>query len=92
MRGSAAYGIAPNVGHVEDAGRSYVARLPEGPPMVLTDSAALIWEQVQMGDRASDIAGRVADAAGVPVEDIIDDVESFLDELVAHGVLVRHDA
>ena len=91
MRGSAAYGIAPNVGHVEDAGRSYVARLPEGPPMVLTDSAALIWAHVLAGGSVSDIAGRVADAVGIPAADIIGDVETFLDELVAHGVLVDHD-
>lgn len=91
MRGSAAYGVGPNVGHVHDAGRSYVARLPEGPPMVLTDSAALIWAQILGGGTGIDIAGRVADVAGVPVDDIVDDVESFLDELVAHGVLVRHD-
>ena len=91
MRGSAAYGIAPNVGHVDDAGRSYVARLPEGPPMVLEDSAALIWMQVVVGGTVSDIASRVADVAGTSAEDIISDVETFLDELVAHGVLVRHD-
>jgi hypothetical protein len=59
--------------------------------MVLTDSAALIWEQVLTGGTASDMAGRVADMAGVPVEDIIDDVVTFLDELVTHGVLVRHE-
>lgn len=91
MRGSAAYGIGPNVGHVNDSGRSFVARLPEGPPMVLTDSAALIWAQVNGGGTGSEIASRVAAAAGVPVEDIADDVESFLDELVAHGVLVHRD-
>ena len=91
MRGSAAYGIGPNVGHVHDAGRSYVARLPEGPPIVLTDSAALIWAQVLTGGTGSDIAGRVAAVAGIPAADIIGDVETCLDELVAHGVLVRHD-
>ncbi|HEY9494051.1 MAG TPA: PqqD family protein [Intrasporangium sp.] len=91
MRGSAAYGIAPNVGHVDDAGRSYVARLPEGPPMVLEDSAALIWMQVVVGGTVGDIASRVAVVAGISAEDIIGDVETFLDELVAHGVLVRHD-
>jgi len=91
VRGSAAYGIAPNVGHVDDAGRSYVARLPEGPPMVLEDSAALIWMQVVVGGTVGDIASRVAVVAGISAEDIIGDVETFLDELVAHGVLVRHD-
>ena len=91
MRGSAAYGIGPNVGHVHDAGRWYVARLPEGPPMVLTDTAALIWGHALGGGTRSEIAGRVAAAVGLPAGDIIDDVEAFLDELVAHGVLVRHD-
>ena len=91
MRSSAAYGIAANVGHVDDAGRAYVALLPEGPPMVLTDSAAMIWAEALPGGTVSAIAGRVAEAAGVPVGDIIEDVETFLDELVTHGVLVRSD-
>ncbi len=59
--------------------------------MLLEDSAGLIWVQVLAGGTVSDIAGRVADVAGTSVDDIIADVETFLDELVAHGVLVRHD-
>ena len=59
--------------------------------MVLTESAALIWAHALAGGTSCEIAGRVADAAGLRVDDIIADVETFLDELVAHGVLVRHE-
>ena len=63
----------------------YLMTLPDGPPAVLRDSAAVIWLVAADGER--DVAGAVADLVGLPVEEVSADVDRFLDELVGLGVL-----
>jgi hypothetical protein len=57
---------------------------------VLRDSAAVIWMVAAEGE--DDVAGAVATLFGMSVEEVSADVERFLDELVALGVLVVDDA
>lgn len=91
MTSSAAYGIAPDVGEVRDGERCYVAHLPEGPPLILADTATLIWQAARQGGTLDAIAQRVAEQVGLPAGEVVADVGVFVDELVRHGVLVRHD-
>jgi hypothetical protein len=86
---SAAYGIAPDVGHVDAEELSYVARLPAGPPLILADSAAVIWAEASDGGTLEEITQRVGDAFGFVPADIADDVAAFVEQLVALGLLVR---
>lgn len=93
MAGSAAYHLAPRVGWVDgsdeqgDGGICYLAPLPDGPPLVLRDSAAAIWVEARVGGTADEIAGRVAERFGLESDEIGDDVATFLEELVELGVL-----
>lgn len=77
------------LGHyLEDVGNGpvlYLCPLPEGPPTALTGSGAVIWLSAVEGE--DDIPASVAGAFGVDVETIRDDVERFLDYLVASGFL-----
>ncbi len=67
----------------------YLMDLPDGPPLVLRDSAALIWLVAAEGD--SDVAGVLAEAVGRPVGEIVGEVDEYLADLVARGLLQRSD-
>jgi len=89
---SAAYRIAPDVGRVDADELTYVARLPEGPALVLADSAAVIWAEVSEGGSLEQVVERVADAFGLAPAAIEEDVAAFVEQLVALGLLVHtHD-
>ncbi len=77
----------PDVAVESREGVVYVSRLPEGPIVVLRDVAALIWEESVNADSRS-IADRVAARTARPVEEIEQDVDSFVAGLVAGGLLV----
>lgn len=67
----------------------YLARLPNGPLMVLKGSAAVIW-RVAVGDSDSpgeEVVEGVASATGVGAGEIREEVTAFLAELVAQGLL-----
>jgi hypothetical protein len=66
-------------------GAVYLMTLPDGPPVVLRDSAALIW--MVAADGEDDVVTVVADLVELPPEEVSADVERFLDELVDLGVL-----
>ena len=91
-----AYRVPPRVAHVvadehsPPAGTVYLMTLPDGQPAVLRDSAAVIWMVAAEGE--DDVAGAVATLFGMSVEEVSADVERFLDELVALGVLEVDDA
>jgi hypothetical protein len=66
----------------------YVASLPNGPIVVLRDTALMIWQEAvapTSGDR--DLADRVADLYGVPVSEIRPAVLACVEDLIARGVL-----
>ncbi len=64
----------------------YLATLPAGPIRVLTGSAAVIW-QAALGQDLEGSVRRVAEVAGVASAAVRPDVEGFLAELVALGLL-----
>ena len=74
------------VGLVEREDVLYVATLPDGPILVLDGISALIWDEACGGDRAT-IVNRVAAATNATPDAIRADVEAFVAELVARGLL-----
>lgn len=77
---------AGGVGVVEYNGIVYAAPLPDGPIMVLDGIAGLIWIEACGGDRES-IADRVAEATDATPDAIRADVDAFVAELMARGLL-----
>ena len=77
----------PNdVATTEEDGTVFAAHLPDGPIVVLEATAALIWGEACAGERET-IADRVAAVTGAAADEIRPDVESFVDHLVARGLL-----
>lgn len=74
------------VGLVEHQDVLYVAALPDGPIVVLDGIAGLIWDEACAGDRET-IVDRVAAATDAAPEAIRADVEAFVADLVARGLL-----
>lgn len=90
MAGAAAMTLrlAPDVAvHLEDHA-AYVARVPEGPIHVLDQVAAIIWEEAVDADRAT-VAARVAERTGADVREIAPEVDAFIGNLVALGLLTE---
>ncbi len=89
------YAVRPDVGCVPGDSANelvcYVARLPNGPPLVLRGSAVTVWTAASQGGSLEAIVARVAKQVGVTAADIEADVLGFLDELVAWGLLQRGD-
>lgn len=85
-----AYFLPDRVGVVRSGDDVYVARLPDGPIVQLSGTAAIIWSATvdEDGGRPVD---RVAARAGVPSAQIADDVERFLASLVERGLLISQD-
>ncbi|MFZ2504045.1 MAG: PqqD family protein [Nocardioides sp.] len=67
--------------------RIFLARLPDGVPVVLADSAAAIWGVVAPGVRRADVVRAVAEVTGVPQEMIAADVASFVADLLERGLI-----
>ena len=74
------------VGIVEHEEVLYVATLPDGPIIVLDGIAGLIWDEACAGDRRT-IVDRVAALTDAAPEAIRADVEAFVADLVARGLL-----
>jgi len=79
---------AVGVAVVEAEGVVYAASLPDGPIVVLEGGAAAIWIEACRGDRAS-VAQRVAKTTGTSIETVAEHVESFVDQLLQRGLLVK---
>ena len=81
---------AGGVGVVTDEGqdglRIFLARLPDGPLVVLEGSSAVIWQAATTSGRG-DLVSRVAESTGAPADEIGGEVERFVGELVARGFL-----
>lgn len=63
----------------------YLMHLPDGVPMMLTGSAALIWVLASEGEQ--DVAGALAGLLGEERSAIADEVDAYLRLLVAQGWL-----
>lgn len=62
----------------------YLATVPDGHTVLLTGSARLIWLVAADG---LEVLPGVAELAGLPPQEIADDVNRFLDDLVTRGLL-----
>ena len=86
-----AYRIPPRLAHVVPDGDDglqsavFLMRLPDGPPVVLHDSAAWIWLIAAEGE--PDVAAAVAELVGRPAADMVDEVTQFLGDLVGRGLI-----
>jgi hypothetical protein len=67
----------------------YASTLPDGPPMVLQATAALIFLVAGQGGTIDEVVARVAEESGQSAQEIRDDVVGFVDELVHAGLLTR---
>lgn len=85
--------IVPGPADEDGVELHYVAPLPNGPMVVLSGTASIIWQEALVGPEAA-LAERVAARLGhvVSEDDIRDEVAAFVDDLVARGLLERHRA
>ena len=74
---------------VPDDPRIYASLVPDGEPAVLEGVAALVWEVAASGE---DVVPEVAALAGRPIDAVAEDVQRFLDDLVALGLLALSGA
>ena len=89
------YRVPPRLAYVVDDQVAespvvYLMQLPDGAPLVLQGSGGAIWALA--ADGVDDVPATLAAAVDSPIEQIQDDVDGFLAELVARGLLERADA
>lgn len=80
----------PAEGESDGAVQVYLRKVPGGQTLVLVDVAALIWQLAI--DGVADVATEVAEVVGHPVDLVGPDVETYLESLVAQGLLERSTA
>lgn len=82
--------VPPNIAWTSDEDpeglRVFVAVLPTGPIAVLEGTAALVWREVATV-REGPVVEQIAELTGHPVDLIRADVQGFLDDLAARGML-----
>ncbi len=76
----------------DDGAVVYLAPLPDGPARVLNGVGSLIWLEATSTDTSVDVVERVAALVDRPPDTIRAEVDSFLADLVAAGLLERLDA
>jgi hypothetical protein len=80
------YAPGPGIAMEQHDEAVYVARLPDGPIIVLEGTAALIWHEA-----CSSGPGTIADRVGEQVDrdtgEIADAVARFVEDLLAQGLL-----
>jgi hypothetical protein len=96
------YSVAEDVAWLEaaeagqDRAEAYVARVPEGPPLLLEGAAWAIWLAVaeggRPGGRLGDIVARASELSGSDPMDVADEVAGFLGSLVDTGLVRRTPA
>lgn len=86
------YRVAPDVAWVRVAHTSepqaVAARVPDGPPLALHGTSAVIWLIAVEGGNATEVVDRVALVTGEHPETVEGAVLEFLDDLVARGLLI----
>ncbi|QIM21350.1 PqqD family protein [Phycicoccus sp. HDW14] len=82
--------VHPDAAWLEDDDVVYAAPLPDGPPVVLDGPGAVVWRAVVPGGSLEDVVARVAAEVGASAEVVAADVATFVDQLVAGG-LVAHE-
>lgn len=66
---------------------TYLARLPDGPIVVLRDTALTIWREAVSPSAEGSLDSRVAKIYGVSAEEVRSAVEACVVDLVERGVL-----
>ena len=91
MTGMARWRHADDVALVSDVDRVAVLNLSrlDEPPVVLTGTAAAIWDAVDGARDDETVASSVADLYGVPVDEIRHEVLTFLQHLASCRLLSR---
>lgn len=79
---------AADIAVIQEAEVVYIARLPDGPILVLEGAAALIWNGACSGSRES-LTDRLASGLGAPDEDVKQSVEDFVEHLLEQRLLIR---
>lgn len=64
----------------------FLMQMPDGSPLLLTDTAAAIW--ILAADGEIDVPGAVGEAIGLDRESVADDVENYLADLMGRGLLL----
>lgn len=81
--------VPDHVGVVETNDAVFVARLPDGPIIRLSGTAATIWKAaLENGD---DLVSSVSAIVGVPEHVIAADVEAFIADLVERGLVMNRE-
>jgi hypothetical protein len=92
-QGSGAVSAGSRVAWLDLADRGqdavYASALPDGPPVVLSGTAALIFLVAARGGSLDDVVAGVAEESGQPVAEIRDDVVRFVDKLVDLRLVAR---
>ncbi len=91
--GSSVWRRASSTAYVESPDRVVVVDLDhlDLPPYVFEGSAAQVWACLDGERSESEIVTDLAEAYGVPVEVVSDDVRDFVDRLRDLGLIVRGD-
>lgn len=85
---TADYRVHSLVGVVDGGELVYLAPLPDGPIVVLEGIGAVLWRlAIDEGESERDVAAAAARLTGTEAADIRDEVEAFLAELIARGLL-----
>lgn len=88
---SVRYRIAPDVAWLtedEHEPAVYLAPLPDGPPLVLRDSAYAVWLGVAETGTLAEITELAAELAGAQPEVVAEDVATLVAQLTRQGLVV----
>ena len=88
------YRVPDNIAWVDGADfglaeELYLTVVPDGRTVMLKDSARLIW--LVAADGGEDVVAEVADIVGRPPAEIEGDVQRFLADVRARGLLVERE-
>lgn len=67
----------------------YATALPDGPPLVLRETGALIFTAAAAGGSLDAIVARVCEEVDADPDDIRSDVAAFVEQLVSLGLVAR---
>lgn len=87
------YHLPHNVAYVEDPNQPdtvYVAKVPDGEPLILRGPAAVIWQAALDGARPEDsraVTTLVAQWAEADADELRSDIEAFLAQLLDSQLL-----
>lgn len=81
--------VAAAAAWVEHEGTVYATRVPDGPPLVLAGSGAVVWRCLTGGGTLDEVTERVAEASGSARETVAADVAAFVAGLTDAGLVER---